>query len=173
MSQESLCTGWLRGLQACGFKLIDNSIPNYLTDLSLIFFAASYKLVGNYYVRHTDASPFEFSVNTTSTHSFGCGIFNIPSGTLPVVKGDKTGVFVQRKNCNTRAINSFEYTCPAHVNVVDSPSNNCSQALYFNSTRNDEMMPDRISVFDGNPVNVFINMNITIGKSLIILCSAV
>jgi hypothetical protein len=170
MSQEALSTGWLRGLRACGFQL--NSIPNYLRGLSLIFFLASYKLAGNYYERDTDQFPFALAVNTTSTGSFGCGNFDIPSGILSVAKGDKAGVFVQRDNCNLHSINSLEYTCPAHVNVVDSPSNNCSQALYFNSTRNDKMMPDRISVADGNPVNVFINMNITIGKSLI-LCSAV
>jgi hypothetical protein len=172
MSQEALSTGWLRGLRACGFKFNSGSIPNYLKSLSLIFFVASYKLNGNYYERHTDQSTFELTVNTTGTDSFGCGSFDIPSGTLRVDKGDKAGVFIQREKCNTRAINSLEYTCPAHINMVDSPSNNCSQAFYFNSTMKDEMMPDRISVADGNPVNVFINMNITIGKFLI-LCSAV
>ena len=166
MSQEVQTTGWLRQLQACGFRLSSSPIP----DLSLIFFLASYKLVGNYYERHTEQFTFELIVNASS--SFGCGNFNIRSGILLASKGDKAGVFVQPGNyCYPRAINSLQYTCPAHINIVDSPSN-CSQALYFNSTRNDEMMPERIHAVDGNPVNVFINMNITIGKSSI-LCSAV
>lgn len=167
MSQEVQTTGWLRQLQACGFRLSSSSIP----DLSLIFFLASYKLVGNYYERHTEQFPFELTVNASG--SFGCGNFNIPSGILLVSKGDKAGVFIQPGNCYPLAINSLQYTCPAHINMVDSP-NNCSQALYFNSTMNDKMMSERIHVVDGNPVNMFINMNITIGRSSIkFLCSAV
>ena len=167
MSQDAQTSGWLRRLQACGSLV--NSIPTFATDLSLIFYVASYKLVGNYYERHTEQFVFALTVNANS--SFGCGNFNLPSGLLPVSKGDKAGVFVRPGNCYQRAINSLEYTCPAHINMVDSPSN-CSQALYFNSTMNDEMMPERIHVADGNPVNAFINMNITVGKSSI-LCSAV
>ena len=58
--------------------------------------------------------------------------------------------------------------------MVDS-SSNCSQAFYFNSTMNDEMMPERIHVVDGNPISVFINMNLTIGKSsiLFLFCSLI
>ena len=167
MSQDAQTSGWLRGLWACGFLI--NSIPIIATDLGLIFYVAFYKLVGNHYERHANQFLFELTVNTGD--SFGCDDLNISSGTFPVSKGDKAGVFVQHSNCYQRAINSLEYTCPAHINMVDSPSN-CSQALYFNSTMNDEMMPERIHVADGNPVNAFINMNITVGKSSI-LCSAV
>ena len=168
MSQEAQTSGWLRGLRACGFLV--NSIPSIATDPGLIFYVASYKLVGNYYERHTEQFSFALTVNANG--SFGCGNFNLPSGMLPVSKGDKAGVFIQPGNCYPHAINSPEYTCPAHINMIDSPSN-CSQALYFNSTMDDKMMPERIHVVDGNPVSVFINLNITIGKSsmLILLCN--
>ena len=165
MSQDAQTSGWLRRLQACGFLV--NSIPTIATDL--IFYVAFYKLVGNYYERHTEQFVYALTINVND--SFGCGDLNISPGTFPVLKGDKAGVFVQHGNCYQRVINSLEYTCPAHINMVDSPSN-CSQALYFNSTMNNETIPERIHIVNGNPVNVFINMNITIGKSLI-FCSAV
>ena len=162
MSQEAFYSGWLKALRACGFRL--DSIPHHLeTKLNLIFFVAGYRRVGNHYERHTDQSPFELTVNANG--SFGCGEFFLPPGGLLVYKGDKAGVFVQQDNCNPRAINSLEYTCPAHVNMIDQVKN-CSQALYFNNTRSDENMPERINIVDGNPVNVFINMDITIGKSI-------
>lgn len=160
MSHEAPNNGRLKALRACGFHL--DSIPYYPgTEISLIFFVAGYQLVGNNYERHTDQFPFELTVNASG--SFGCGDLLIPFGGLPVSQGDKTGIFIQRGDCSLRAINSLEYTCPAHINMID-PVKNCSQALYFNNTRNHENMPKRIKAIDGYPVNVFINMDITIGK---------
>ena len=160
MSQEAPINATLKALRACGFHL--DSIPYYPgAEISLIFLVAGYQLVGNSYERHTAQFPFELSVNDSG--SFGCSNHLIPFGGLPVFQGDKAGIFIQRGDCSLRAINSLEYTCPAHVNMID-PVKNCSQALYFNSTSKDENMPERISVGDGHPVNVFINMDITIGK---------
>ena len=161
MSHETPNVGKLKALRACGFHL--DSIPYYPgTEISLIFFVAGYQLVGNSYERHTNQFPFQLAVNDSG--SFGCSNFLIPFGGLPVSQGDKAGIFIQRGDCSLRAINSLEYTCPAHINMID-PVKNCSQALYFNNTRNDENMPERINAIDGYPVNVFINMDITIGKS--------
>ena len=164
MSQEAHFSGRLKALRACGFRLINSSSHRPGAQISLIFFVAGYQLVGNSYVRHTD--PFTFFLTIDASDTFGCGDLNIPGNAgLPVYKGDKAGVFVQQAYyCNQFAINSPIYTCPAHVNMID-PVKNCSQALYFNNTRDDENMPERISVFDGNPVDIFINMDITIGKS--------
>ena len=160
MSHEAPNVGKLKALRACGFHL--DSIPYYPgTEISLIFFVAGYQLVGNSYERHTNQFPIQLAVNDSG--SFGCSNFLIPFGGLQVSQGDKAGIFIQRGGCSLRAINSLEYTCPAHVNMID-PVKNCSQALYFNSTSKDENMPERISVGDGHPVNVFINMDITIGK---------
>ena len=167
MSQEIPNSGRLKALRAYGFCL--DSIPRHpVTKLSLIFFVAGYRLIGSRYERLTDQFPFELTVNANG--SFGCGNFFLPSGGLLASKGDKAGIFVQQDDCNKRAINSLEYTCPAHVNMSD-PVKNCSQALYFNSTRDDESMPKSINVIDGYPVNVFINIDMTIGKAaLYILC---
>ena len=162
MSQEALFSGRRRALRACGFCLINSNPPG--TEISLIFFVAGYQLVGNSYVRYAD--PFMYFLTINASDSFGCDELNIPNGGLQVSKGDKVGVFVQQAYyCNQFAINSPIYTCPAHVNMVDAIKN-CSQALYFNNTRDDENTPERISVFDGNSVNIFINMDITIGKSV-------
>ena len=166
MSQEVLYSGQLKALRACGFRLINSHLPG--TEISLIFFVAGYQLVGNSYVRHTN--PFMFFLTINASGSFGCGELNIPSGVLQVYKGDKAGVLVQQAYyCNQFSINSPINTCPAHVNMVD-PVKNCSQALYFNNTRDDETMPERISVFDGNPVDIYINMDVTIGKSTVDYC---
>ena len=167
MSQEFLFSGQLKALRACGFRLINSNPPE--TEISLIFFVAGYRLVGNSYKRYTD--PFMFFLTINASDSFGCDELNIPNGGLQVSKGDKAGVFVQQAYyCNQFAINSPIYTCPAHVNMVDTVEN-CSQALYFNNTRDDENMPERINVVDGNPVNIFINMNITIGEPVNIMIS--
>ena len=167
MSQEFLFSGQLKALRACGFRLINSNPPE--TEISLIFFVAGYRLVGNSYKRYTD--PFMFFLTINASDSFGCGELNIPNGGLQAFKGDKAGVFVQQAYyCNQFAINSPIYTCPAHVNMVDTVKN-CSQALYFNNTRDDENMPERINIVDGNPVNVFINMNITIGEPVNIMIS--
>ena len=167
MSQEFLFSGQLKALRACGFRLINSNPPE--TEISLIFFVAGYRLVGNSYKRYTD--PFMFFLTINASDSFGCDELNLPNGGLQAFKGDKAGVFVQQAYyCNQFAINSPIYTCPAHVNMVDTVKN-CSQALYFNNTRDDENMPERINIVDGNPVNIFINMNITIGESVTIMIS--
>ena len=164
MSQEAPNSGRLKAVRACGSSIHLNSTLQYPgITIRLIFFVAGYQLVDNHYERHTNQFPFELTIDASG--SFGCGNFSIPFGGLPVSKGDKAGVFVQRDDCNLHSINSLEYTCPAHINIID-PVKNCSQALYFNSTRDDESMPERINVIDGYPVNVFINMDMTIGKSV-------
>ena len=162
MSREVPNSGRLKALRACGFRL--DSIPRHpVTKLSLIFFVAGYRLIGSRYERLTDQFPFELTIDASG--SFGCGNFFIPFGGLPASKGDKAGIFVQQDDCNKCAINSLEYTCPAHVNMIDLVKN-CSQALYFNSTRDDESMPKSINAIDGYLVNMFINMDMTIGKAV-------
>ena len=168
MSQEGPSSGRLKALRACGFLLTSYAHPPWVKEITLTFHIAGYQLVGNSYERHTDPYTFYLTINVNDT--FGCDEVSFPVGLgLMVSKGDRAGVFIQRAYCNQFAVNSPLYTCPAHVNMVD-PVKNCSQALYFNNTRDDEQILDNVNIFDGNAVNIFINLDLTIGKSIIIAC---
>ena len=92
---------------------------------------------------------------------------NIPNEQQPkVLKGDRPGVLIQQQECIQQSIMPPCYRCSAYVNIID-PVKNCSQSLHFNNTRlvgRDLDMLAELSAINGHPVDVFINLDIIIGK---------
>ena len=171
MSQEIPFDGHIEALNACAFLTEPNPNPRDANQLTLYFFVAGYRLIGNNFKRITGS--LQFFINIERTHTFGCTLRNLTSQEKPfarVLKGDRSGVFVDQRDCRPFSIiGQPVYFCPAHVNIID-PVENCSQSLYFNSTRlegdNMDQVPAELNAVDGNPVNVFINLNTVVGKSI-------
>ena len=81
-----------------------------------------------------------------------------------MLKGDRPGVSVLQQECNQFSLQPPMYFCTAHVNLVDSIMN-CSQSLYFNNTSLEGgAMPAELTAINGHPVDVFLNLDIVLGK---------
>ena len=165
MSQEVLFDGNIRSVNACAFLVEPNPNPRGTNEITLIFFAAGYRLMGNAFRRITDT--LFFSISIAVGEIFGCNTINyLASGQQHMMlKGDRPGVFVLQQECNQFSLQPPVYLCSAYVNLVD-PIVNCSQSLYFNNTSLEQngALPAELAAIDGHPVNVFINLDITIGK---------
>ena len=158
-------------MNACAFLIEPNPNPQGTGAISLIFLAAGYRLIGNNYRKITDTLLFTIIINVGET--FGCNTISFPSvGQPKVLKGDRPGVLVLQEECVQFSLDSPSYTCPARVNIVD-PIKNCSQSLYFNNTGlEDGDIPAELNAVDGQPVDVFINLDIDIGELIIMIFSA-
>ena len=132
--------------------------------ITLVLYAAGYRLVGSTFERITNTLSFFFNINVGET--FGCNVVSKPNEQPNVLKGDRYGVLIQQQECIQRSIMPPFYSCSAHVNIID-PVKNCSQSLYFNNTRlvgRDLDMPAELNAINGHPVDVFINLDVIIGK---------
>ena len=171
LSQESPFDGHIKALNACAFLTEPNLNTQGIDTISLYFFVATYRLIGNIFKRVTGT--LLFFINIERTRTFGCNVRSLTNEEqllTKVLKGDRTGVFVQQVDCGPfPVLGQPAYFCPAHVNIID-PLENCSQSLYFNNTRlegdNMDQVPAELDAVDGNPVNVFINLNTVVGKSI-------
>ena len=161
LSQEVAFDGRVKTLRACGFLIDQNANPQGTDQITLFFFTCAYRRVGDSYIRLYASRPFALNIN--STDIFGCDEENVADEEWVLSSGDRIGVFVQQADCVQ--FSTTTYACPAHVNMID-PVKNCSQAHYFPNTAmalgND--IPEKISVFDGDPVDIFINLDMIIGK---------
>lgn len=155
--------GRVRSLRTCGFLLDPDANPQGTDAITLYFSLAVYRLTGNSYRRVSDVEDIPFNIHANAT--FGCQEKNYADDALPVVtKGDRTGLLIHSDDCNQLLVDPTPvYTCPVHV-VMTDPLANCSQAFYFNSTRLDRTMPEEVNVVNGLPVNVFMNLEFTVGK---------
>ena len=162
MSQEAPFDGHIRELRACSF-LTDKKADPQSTMITLRFYVAGYRLMGDIYRRITHTETFfkEISIGEI----FGCNQISIPKTQQPeLFKGDKIGVFILEDACNKESINPPTYVCPAHVNIID-PNKNCSQSLFFNNTRLEgKDMPAVLNVFNGYPTDIFVNLDVIIGE---------
>ena len=164
MSQEAPFDGNIKSLNACAFLVEPNPNPQGTNEIILFFFAAGYRLMGNAFRRITE--PLFFSISIAVGEIFGCNTINLASGQqYMMLKGDRPGVFVLQQECNQFSLQPPVYFCSAHVNLVD-PIMNCSQSLYFNNTSLEQngALPAELAAIDGHPVNVLLNLDITIGK---------
>ena len=162
MPRQAPISGRLKSIRGCGFLLDPNANPQGTDVLTLVFSIAIFQQQGNSLRRMNDAEDVEFPISRDDT--FGCYENSYSEAVQPVVtKGDWAGVFVSQKNCTQLFVDRAVYLCPAHVNLID-PVRNCSQALYFNSTRSNIAMPREVNAFEGYPVNVFMNMEFIFGK---------
>ena len=163
MSQEAPFDGHVKSVNACAFLVESNPNPQGTDEIVLFFSVAGYRLMGNIFRRITDTQ--FFSIGITVGEIFGCNTINFPDQQQMMLKGERPGVFVLQQECNQFSLQPPFYTCSAHVNLVD-PIMNCSQSLYFNNTSLDDgnNMPAELTAINGHPVDVFINLDIVIGK---------
>ena len=166
MSQEVPFDGYIKAVNACAFLTDPNPNPGGAGQTTLIFFGASYRLMGSNFKRITATGQFFATIKVGET--FGCNMLNIPiEYPQKVQKGDRPGVLVIARNCFQNFLDLSQiYACSGHVNIID-PVKNCSQSLYFNITRLEEgiNMPSELNAIEGLPTDVFINMDIIIGRS--------
>ena len=150
-------------LRTCGFLLDQDreTVPREASEITLFVFVIAYRLMGDSYHQLYQPYPIHFAVNSTDT--FGCGENNITSLEWVLSHGDRIGVLIQQIQCFTFSVGAF--FCPIHVNLVD-PIENCSQAHYFADTASVAHLdiPQELNIYDGNADNVFINLDITVGK---------
>ena len=164
MSQEAPFDGYIKSVNACAFLVDSNPNPQVTDEITLLFFAAGYRLMGNIFRRITDT--LEFTISIPEEETLGCNIINLADRQQPMMlKGDRPGVFILQEECLQFSLLPPTYICSAHVNLVD-PIMNCSQSLYFNNTSLEgrNIMPAELTAINGHPVDVFINLDIVIGK---------
>ena len=170
LSQEVPYDGRVKALRACGFLIDQNVNPQDTDQITLFFFVTAYRRVGDSYVRLYASHAFAYNIN--STDIFGCAEENVTDEEWILSSGDRIGVFVQKSDCVQ--FSATTYACPAHVSMID-PVKNCSQAHYFPNTAialgNDT--PENLAVFDGDPVDTFINLDAIIGKTCIIIITRI
>ena len=167
MTQEVLYDGYVKSVNACAFLTEPNPNPQGTGQITLIFFGAVYRLMDNKFKRITDTGRYFSTISLGDT--FGCNMLDIPSEIqAKVLKGDRPGVLIPQQNCVQNFLDlPLTYACSAHVNIVDR-TKNCSQSLYFNRTRLEGgNVPDELNAIDGYPMDVFINVDITIGRLLL------
>ena len=164
MSQEVPFDGYIKSVNTCAFLIDSNPNPQVTDEIILHFFVAGYRLMGNIFRRITDT--LNFSIRISVGEIFGCDIINLLDQLQPMIlKGDRPGVFVLQEECLQVSLLPSTYICSAHVNLVD-PIMNCSQSLYFNNTSLEDgvNMPAELTAINGHPVDVFINLDIVLGK---------
>lgn len=166
LSQVVPLEGTVTKLRMCGFLLNQDreAIPRDSREITLFAFVIAYRLMGDSYHQLYQPYPFNFVVN--STDIFGCGENGITNLEWVLSQGDRIGVLVQQIQCFPFSVDSsVAISCPIHVNLVD-PIENCSQAHYFPSTASvgGPDIPQELNINDGNAEDIFINLDITIGK---------
>jgi hypothetical protein len=164
MSQEAPFNGYIKSVNACAFLVEPNPNPRGSDEIFLVFSVAGYRLMGNTFRAVTGTQQFTISIIVGEI--FGCNTITYVDGQQPMMlKGDRPGVLVLQQECIQSSLRPPLYFCSAHVNLVD-PIKNCSQSLFFNNTglEEDGRMPAELVAINGRPVDVFINLDITIGK---------
>ena len=164
MSQEAPFDGYIKSVNACAFLVESNPNPQGTNEIILFFFVAGYRLMENTFRRITNTLVFTTTIPVGEI--FGCNIINLPSQQQMMLKGDRPGVFVSQEECLQFSFQPPMYFCSAHVNLVD-PIMNCSQSLYFNNTSLEDgnNMPAELTAINGHPVDMFINLDIVVGKT--------
>jgi hypothetical protein len=164
MSQEAPFDGYIKSLNSCAFLVEPNPNPQGSDMITLFFSVAGYRLMGNTFRAVTDT--LQFTVGITVGEIFGCNTITFANGQQPMMlKGDRPGVLILQQECIQFSLQPAIYFCSAHVNLVD-PIKNCSQSLFFNNTslEEDASVPAELAAVNGRPVDVFINLDISIGK---------
>jgi hypothetical protein len=164
MSQGAPFDGYLKSVNACVFLVEPNPNPQDSDEITLFFLKAIYRLMGNTFTAVTGT--LQFTISIAVGEIFGCNTITFANGQQPMMlKGDRPGVLILQQECIQFSLQPAIYFCSAHVNLVD-PIKNCSQSLFFNNTglEEDGSMPAELAAVNGRPVDVFINLDITIGK---------
>ena len=169
LSQEVPHDGQVTKVRTCGFLLDRDSvtIPREANEITMFVFVIVYQRRGDHYHQRYTPYPMNYLVDIIDTMSFGCGKSDITNLGWNVTKGDRIGVLVQQIECVQFSIGPFIATtaCPVHVNIID-PIKNCSQAHYFANTAPvaGSQMPQKLNIHDGDARNIFINLDVTVGK---------
>ena len=171
LSQPVPFNGTVARVRACGLLLAKDtkSILEQVNYITMFAFVAIYRQVGsteNYIRRYI---PYLLHYIVSRSERFGCGVNDLTALGWNVSRGDRVGVLVPHTTCFHFSDNSSTVmaACPAHVNLID-PVKNCSQAYFFrgSSLPTSSEVPEKLTLRDGYPQNVFINLEITIGKWL-------
>lgn len=164
MSKVAPFDGHANALNACAYLTFPDPKPQGSNVITLHFFIAGYRLMGNNFQRISRTLSMHYDIDTDE--SFGCKMITFaPDQRTKVLKDDRLGVFVPDEDCYQFLISPDPlYYCSAHVNIVD-PVKNCSQSLYFNNIKlEDRSMPAVLDATSGHPVDVFINVDVFIGR---------
>jgi hypothetical protein len=164
ISQGAPFDGYLKSVNACAFLVESNPNPQGSDEIILVFSIAVYRLMENTFIAVTGT--LQFTISIIVGEIFGCNTITYVDGQQPMMlKGDRPGVLVLQQECIQSSLRPPRYFCSAHVNLID-PIKNCSQSLYFNSTslEEDARVPAELPAINGRPADVFINLDITIGK---------
>ena len=132
--------------------------------ITMFFFLVAFRQSDNDYKQLFE--PFPVASGISGNETFGCNEHVLEnSDDFHLLRGDRIGVFIQRSSC-VRFANNF--ACPAHVNINDPHAEDCSQVFYFPDTATlpGTDFPSPSSLNNGNPGNVFINMDVVIGKAI-------
>ena len=159
LSQEIPYNGILTSVKACGY-VVDREATDTDNKTKVFFQVTAYRLEGDNYIQIHDPYYIGFSIKGNET--FGCGNMSFqvtdPKKKFEpwlLSKGDMIGVIIEPgDDCSGSQ-------CPLHVNMID-PGTNCSQAFYYNRTT--KTTTDTLEAQDGIPDDIFINLNVTIGK---------
>ena len=163
MSLTAPVDGYINAVNACAFIKDSRSSPLSGDKITAYFYIAGYRLVGSKFKRVTDTLEFLDDVEVDQTFHCHMIVFAVHQR-QNVLKGDRVGVFVSDSECSQFLTHPPSYICPAHPNIID-PITNCSQSLYFSDARlRDDSMPDELNAFSGQPVSVFINLDIIFGR---------
>ncbi len=163
MSSSAPSDGLVKALNVCAYLVFPNPDPQGADEITLQFYLAGYRLEGNSYRMISNTLRIFFNIYTNET--FGCyPVEFAPDNQPEVLKDDMLGVYVPDEDCHQFFTNPSDYICSAHLNIID-PIKNCSQALYFSNTRlEDNRMPDRVDARNGHPVDLFLNVDVFIGR---------
>ena len=173
MSRVAPFDGHVNALNACAYLTFPDPNPQGVDVISLHFYVAGYRLIGNNFQRISRTLSKEIDIGTDET--FGCSMINFgPDQRTEIQKGDRLGVFVPDEDCYQFSVSpNPRYLCSAHMNIID-PVKNCSQSLYFNNIKlEDHSMPAVLDAINGHPVEMFINVDVFIGRLnnfIVILC---
>ena len=163
MSSPAPSDGLVSALNVCAYLVFPNPDPQGADEITLQFFVAGYRLVGSSYQMISGTLRIAFNIYTNET--FGCyPVTFAPDKRTAVLKDDRLGVYIPDEDCHQFSTIPPLYLCSAHLNIID-PIKNCSQALYFTNARlDDNRMPDILDASNGHPVDLFMNVDVTIGK---------
>ena len=161
LSQDVPYDGRLRALNSCGFVVDSSAREHNESDITMFFFVVAYRQSDNDFKQLFVPFPVAFGIGN---ETFGCDEHVLEnSDDFHLLRGDRIGVFIQRSSC---LLFQNRFACPAHVNINDPYAENCSQVFYFPDTATlpGTDFPSPSSLNNGNPGNVFINMDVMIGK---------
>lgn len=163
MSKQAPFDGLVNALNACAYLIFPNPEPQGANAITLQFYVAGYRLMGNSFERISNTLSLKFNINTNET--FGCHLITFaPEQRTKVLMGDRLGVYVPDEDCHQFSTTPPLYYCSAHLNIID-PIKNCSQSLYFNNTKlEDRSMPAVLDAINGHPMDVFLNVDVILGR---------